>query len=160
MKKLTVKGRVKAYVGTGVKFKGVTLKNRAPISNEVLKVKFAKPVESKLKNGMELIVLEDHRSPTIQVEIEMPGSKESLHCINVHLGLWARSRRFQLEWLTERIRRGRDASLAAAESWQKARVIIDDHREGSFTSSRPHQRNCAASLAHSIQAVRYEPRPS
>jgi len=48
-------------------FKGVTLKNRAPISNEVLKVKFAKPVESKLKNGMELLVLEDHRSPTISV---------------------------------------------------------------------------------------------
>ena len=55
-------------------FKGVTLKNRAPISNEVLKVKFPKPSESKLKNGMELIVLEEHRSPTIQVEIYMPGS--------------------------------------------------------------------------------------
>src|SRR5512143_1908388 len=55
-------------------FKGVTLKNRAPISNEVLKVKFAKPVESKLKNGMDLLVLEDHRSPTISVEIYMPGS--------------------------------------------------------------------------------------
>lgn len=55
-------------------FKGVTLKNRAPISNEVLKVKFPKPVESKLKNGMELMVLEDHRSPTISVEIYMPGS--------------------------------------------------------------------------------------
>ncbi len=55
-------------------FKGVTLKNRAPISNEVLKVKFPKPVESKLKNGMELMVLEDHRSPTVDVEIYMPGS--------------------------------------------------------------------------------------
>src|SRR5262245_23255648 len=55
-------------------FKGVVLKNRAPISNEVLKIKFPKPVESKLKNGMELMVLEDHRSPTIQVEIAMPGS--------------------------------------------------------------------------------------
>jgi zinc protease len=55
-------------------FKGVILKNRAPISNEVLKVKFPKPVESKLKNGMELMLLEDHRSPTIQVTIEMPAS--------------------------------------------------------------------------------------
>ncbi len=55
-------------------FTGVTLKNRAPVSNEVLKVKFPKPVESKLKNGMELLVLEDHRSPTIQVTIEMPAS--------------------------------------------------------------------------------------
>jgi len=55
-------------------FKGVTLKNRAPVSNEVLKVKFPKPAESKLKNGVELLVLEDHRSPTIQVTIEMPAS--------------------------------------------------------------------------------------
>lgn len=55
-------------------FKGVTLKNRAPVSSEVLKVKFPKPVESKLKNGEELLVLEDHRSPTIQVTIEMPAS--------------------------------------------------------------------------------------
>jgi zinc protease len=55
-------------------FKGVTLKKRAPVSNEVLKVKFPKPVESKLKNGVELLVLEDHRSPTIQVTIDMPAS--------------------------------------------------------------------------------------
>jgi endonuclease/exonuclease/phosphatase family metal-dependent hydrolase len=35
--------------------------------------------------------------------IEVPGWGQHLHCINVHLGLWARSRRFQLEWLSERI---------------------------------------------------------
>lgn len=40
----------------------------------------------------------------LHCEIEVEGWKERLHCINVHLGLWARSRRFQLEWLTERIR--------------------------------------------------------
>jgi endonuclease/exonuclease/phosphatase family metal-dependent hydrolase len=40
----------------------------------------------------------------LHCEIEIPGWKDRLHCINVHLGLWARSRRFQLEWLTERIR--------------------------------------------------------
>ncbi len=55
-------------------FKGVVLKNRAPVSNEILKVKFPKPGESKLKNGVELLVLEDHRSPTIQVTIDMPAS--------------------------------------------------------------------------------------
>jgi zinc protease len=55
-------------------FKGVTLKKKAPVSNEVLKVKFPKPVESKLKNGVELLVLEDHRSPTIQITIDMPAS--------------------------------------------------------------------------------------
>jgi zinc protease len=55
-------------------FKGVVLKNKAPISSDVLRVKFAKPAESKLKNGMALLVLEDHRSPTIQGEIAMPAS--------------------------------------------------------------------------------------
>ena len=55
-------------------FTGVELKNRAPISNEVLKVKFPRPAESRLKNGMELLVLEEHRSPTIQVQIAVPAS--------------------------------------------------------------------------------------
>jgi len=55
-------------------FKGVVLKNKAPVSSEVLRVKFRKPVESRLKNGMELMVLEEHRSPTIQVEIAVPAS--------------------------------------------------------------------------------------
>jgi len=58
-------------------FKGVTLKNKAPISSDVLKVKFPKPTESKLKNGMDLLVLEEHRSPTISVEIHMPGSSRT-----------------------------------------------------------------------------------
>jgi endonuclease/exonuclease/phosphatase family metal-dependent hydrolase len=40
----------------------------------------------------------------LHCEIEVEGWKERLHCINVHMGLWARSRRFQLEWLGERIR--------------------------------------------------------
>src|SRR5712691_4950278 len=55
-------------------FKGVVRKNRAPVSNDVLRVKSVRPAESKLKNGMGLMVLEDHRSPTIQVEIAMPAS--------------------------------------------------------------------------------------
>src|SRR5688500_15452654 len=55
-------------------FTGVQLKNRAPISSEVLKVKFPRPSESRLKNGMDLLVLEERRLPTIQVEIAVPAS--------------------------------------------------------------------------------------
>ena len=55
-------------------FTGVQLKNKAPISTETLRVKFPKPTESRLKNGMELLVLEEHRSPTIQVQIAVPAS--------------------------------------------------------------------------------------
>ena len=55
-------------------FTGVELKNRAPVSNEILRVTFPRPVESRLRNGMELLVLESRRSPTIQVEIAVPAS--------------------------------------------------------------------------------------
>ncbi|HTS85454.1 MAG TPA: endonuclease/exonuclease/phosphatase family protein [Usitatibacter sp.] len=40
----------------------------------------------------------------LHCEVRVEGWSEPLHCINVHLGLWARSRRLQLEWLCERIR--------------------------------------------------------
>jgi endonuclease/exonuclease/phosphatase family metal-dependent hydrolase len=40
----------------------------------------------------------------LHCEVEIEGWKERVHCINVHLGLWGRSRRFQLEWMAERIR--------------------------------------------------------
>jgi zinc protease len=55
-------------------FKGVQLKNKAPVSNDILRVTFRRPAESRLKNGMELMLLEEHRSPTIQVEIAVPAS--------------------------------------------------------------------------------------
>lgn len=40
----------------------------------------------------------------LHCEMAVPGWDEPLHCINVHLGLWGRSRRFQLDWLCSRIR--------------------------------------------------------
>lgn len=55
-------------------FTGVELKNKAPVSSEILRVKFPRPSESRLKNGMALLVLEEHRSPTIQVQIAVPAS--------------------------------------------------------------------------------------
>jgi zinc protease len=55
-------------------FKGVVLKNKAPVSNDVLRVTFRRPSEARLKNGMDLLLLEEHRSPTIQVEIAVPAS--------------------------------------------------------------------------------------
>jgi predicted Zn-dependent peptidase len=55
-------------------FTGVQLKNKAPVSNEILRVTFPRPAESRLKNGMELLVLEERRSPTIQVQIAVPAS--------------------------------------------------------------------------------------
>jgi endonuclease/exonuclease/phosphatase family metal-dependent hydrolase len=52
----------------------------------------------------------------LHCEMAVPGWREPLHGINVHLGLWARSRRFQLEWLCHRIRESvpGDAPLVVA----------------------------------------------
>lgn len=43
--------------------------NRAPVSNEVLKVKLPRPVEITLPNGLTLLVLEQHRLPTVQYDL-------------------------------------------------------------------------------------------
>jgi endonuclease/exonuclease/phosphatase family metal-dependent hydrolase len=60
----------------------------------------------------------------LHCEVEVEGMKERVHCINVHLGLWARSRRFQLEWLVDRIRAAAPKSgplIVAGDfnDWQK-----------------------------------------
>jgi endonuclease/exonuclease/phosphatase family metal-dependent hydrolase len=60
----------------------------------------------------------------LHCELEVLGWGRKLHCINVHLGLWARSRRFQLEWIVDRIRAAvpQDEPLIVAgdfNDWQK-----------------------------------------
>jgi zinc protease len=52
---------------------GVVRLNKAPVSNEVLKVKLPRPVESKLANGMKLLVVESHRVPTITLRMTVPS---------------------------------------------------------------------------------------
>ncbi|MEI6246226.1 MAG: hypothetical protein WCQ64_14415, partial [Acidobacteriota bacterium] len=51
----------------------VVLKGKAPVSNEVLKVKLPRPTEATLTNGARLMVLEDHRAPQVTFSIIMPG---------------------------------------------------------------------------------------
>jgi len=53
---------------------GVVLLNKAPVSDDVLRVTLPRPRESKLENGMTLMVLEDHRVPTFSVRIDLPVS--------------------------------------------------------------------------------------
>jgi zinc protease len=53
--------------------KGVVRFNRVPVSKEVLKVNFPRPVERQLSNGLKLLVLESHRLPTISLRISIPA---------------------------------------------------------------------------------------
>jgi len=55
-------------------FRGMVRMNRAPVSNEVLRVKLPRPVERPLANGIKLLILESHRAPTVSLTISIPSS--------------------------------------------------------------------------------------
>src|ERR1700689_2468741 len=52
----------------------VERKNRAPVSKEILRVKLPKPVEATLPNGLTVLILEDHRLPTVAVQLQISGA--------------------------------------------------------------------------------------
>lgn len=52
----------------------VERKNKAPVSDEVLRVKIPKPVEMKLANGLTILVLEDHRLPLVTARVTILGA--------------------------------------------------------------------------------------
>ncbi len=52
----------------------VTMKGRAPVSTEILKVKLPRPVEVDLPNGIHLMLLEDHRVPLVTFQLQIPGA--------------------------------------------------------------------------------------
>jgi predicted Zn-dependent peptidase len=52
----------------------VERKNRAPVSKEILRVKLPKPSEVTLDNGLTVMILEDHRFPTVSVTLNISGA--------------------------------------------------------------------------------------
>jgi zinc protease len=52
----------------------VERKGRAPVSKEVLHVKLPKPTEATLDNGLTVLILEDHRFPTVNVNLQITGA--------------------------------------------------------------------------------------
>jgi zinc protease len=56
------------------KAEGTVLKNKAPVSKELLRVKLPKPQEADLSNGVHLIVLEDHRTPQVNFSMIIDGA--------------------------------------------------------------------------------------
>ncbi|MGD0772810.1 MAG: pitrilysin family protein [Candidatus Solibacter sp.] len=71
---LLLSGAAFAQEPTANSFRGMVRLNRAPVSNEVLKVKLPRPVEKTLSNGLRLVILESHRAPTIALTISVPSS--------------------------------------------------------------------------------------
>lgn len=54
--------------------KGVVLKNKAPVSDEMLRVKLPRAQEADLGNGLHLMVLEDRRVPQVSFTLLIPGA--------------------------------------------------------------------------------------
>jgi hypothetical protein len=52
----------------------VERKNKAPVSKEILRVKLPKPSEVTLDNGLTVMILEDHRFPTVSVTLNISGA--------------------------------------------------------------------------------------
>ncbi len=54
--------------------KGVVIKGKAPVSNEILKITLPRPKQADLPNGVHLMVLEDHRAPLVQLQLHIRGA--------------------------------------------------------------------------------------
>lgn len=62
----------------------VERKNRAPVSKDVLRVKLPKPVEATLDNGLTVLVLEDHRFPTVVARLNISGAGPIFEPADMH----------------------------------------------------------------------------
>jgi len=54
--------------------KGVVIKGKAPVSNEILKVTLPRPQEADLANGIHLMIIEDHRAPQVSMQLIVQGA--------------------------------------------------------------------------------------
>ncbi len=52
----------------------VERKGKAPVSDEVLRVRLPRPIETKLSNGLTVLLLEDHRLPSVSMRLTLQGA--------------------------------------------------------------------------------------
>lgn len=58
----------------GVSLSKVERKNKAPVSKELIRVKLPHAVETKLDNGLTVLILENHKLPYVSMELVLDGS--------------------------------------------------------------------------------------
>jgi zinc protease len=71
---MAVTGRAQAPEPAPAPAKPSQMKGLAPVNKDVLKIKLPRPAEADLSNGAHLMVLEDHRVPSISFQIMMMGA--------------------------------------------------------------------------------------
>ncbi len=50
---------------------GAVIKGKAPVAKEILKVKLPKPKTFTLKNGLNVYIIEDHRTPAVRLSLQL-----------------------------------------------------------------------------------------
>jgi predicted Zn-dependent peptidase len=63
-----------AQDGSAIAPSKVERKDRAPVSREILPIKLPKPIDARLKNGLTVLILEDHRAPFINLQLHIGGA--------------------------------------------------------------------------------------
>jgi len=71
---LTLAAPARGQDGAATPPSKVERKNRAPVARDILRVKLPKPVEAKLKNGLTVLIIEDHRAPFVSVQLQVGGA--------------------------------------------------------------------------------------
>ena len=54
---------------------GTVLRNRAPVAKDLLRVRLPRPQEFRLPNGVRVFVLEDHRLPTVSLQLSLKAGR-------------------------------------------------------------------------------------
>lgn len=70
----SLQARLAAQESLATPFSKVERKNRAPVSQEILRVKIPRPIEAKLKNGLTVLIIEDRRAPYINMQLYLGGA--------------------------------------------------------------------------------------
>jgi predicted Zn-dependent peptidase len=71
---LTAAAPARAQDGAATPPSKVERKNRAPVARNILNVNLPKPVEAKLKNGLTVLIIEDHRAPFVSMQLHVSGA--------------------------------------------------------------------------------------
>jgi len=68
----------------GQSMKGAQLKNKVPINTQSLRIQLPKPVEARLQNGLRIILIEDHKLPTLYAQLVLLERGDSADAKSQH----------------------------------------------------------------------------
>jgi predicted Zn-dependent peptidase len=71
---VSASGQIAPGAGQPPSSQGLVLKGKAPVSNDILRVKLPKPQEADLPSGLHIMVLEDRRLPRVSFQMIVPGA--------------------------------------------------------------------------------------